>query len=720
MSRNWKKFMHAIRLTRCLTLLAAFVLLAGIPLLAADNQAAAQDKEKAAIEVLLSGSRPEKALACKQLAVYGTKQAVPELAPLLADEELASWARIALEAIPDPSADDALRKATDTLKGKLLIGAINSLGVRRDAGAVDRLKSHLKDDDADAAAAAAVALGHIGNAPATVALRRSLSRTTGRLRSAVAEGCILCAERLMEDGKEDDAAEIYEQVRKAELPKQIILEATRGEILARRAAGIPLLIEQLRSEDKKFFQLGLKTARELQGPEVADALAAELSHASTERAALLLHALADRTEHVVPPAVVEAAKSGPKPVRIAAIEFIGRWGEASSVPALLQIASEADKDVALAAKTALGGLHGDKVNAEIAARLADADTNSLAVLIELVGQRRIAATPELVKALHNPHAAIRRAALTALGNTVGPEGLSVLIAQVVSPKESGDLATAQKALRTASIRMPDRDSCAAELAAGLTRAPASAKAILLEIIGEVGGPKALEVIGTVMKSGDPELQDIGTRALGGWMSVDAAPVLLDLAKNTHDDKYQGRAIRGYIRLARQFAMPARQRAEMCQTALDAATRPAEQKLVLAVLQRFPSADTLEVAIKALEKPGMKEDARQTIVKMAQKLNGKSAEAEKMLAKAGIELPHVQIVKAEYGAGTTLKDVTQVLQAGAGVTPRITLPSPNYNESFGGDPAPGVVKQLKVRYQINGKAADATFAENAAIDLPVPK
>ena len=94
----------------------------------------------------------------------------------------------------------------------------------------------------------------------------------------------------------------------------------------------------------------------------------KLSHATADRAALLLRALADRADHVVPPAVVEAAKSGPKPVRIAAIEFIGRWGDASSVSALLQNASEADKDLAQAARTALGNLAGDKIDAEIADR----------------------------------------------------------------------------------------------------------------------------------------------------------------------------------------------------------------------------------------------------------------------------------------------------------------------------------------------------------------
>lgn len=60
-------------------------------------------REQKLIGVLKSGTAAEQAMACKELAIYGTKDAVASLAPLLADERLASWARIALEAIPDLS-----------------------------------------------------------------------------------------------------------------------------------------------------------------------------------------------------------------------------------------------------------------------------------------------------------------------------------------------------------------------------------------------------------------------------------------------------------------------------------------------------------------------------------------------------------------------------------------------------------------------------------------
>ena len=99
---------------------------------------------EASLLAMLRSSAPaaDKALACKHLAVFGSAAAVPELAPLLHDEQLASWARIALEAIPGSEADAALRNACGTLEGRLLMGAIHSLGVRRDPMAVELLRNN--------------------------------------------------------------------------------------------------------------------------------------------------------------------------------------------------------------------------------------------------------------------------------------------------------------------------------------------------------------------------------------------------------------------------------------------------------------------------------------------------------------------------------------------------------------------------------------------------
>ena len=92
-------------------------------------QAPASGSEDEYIAVLQSAASPaaDKAMACKKLAVVGSDAAVPELAKLLGDEHLASWARIPLEAIPGATASEALRTAAGSLDGLLLVGVVNSM-----------------------------------------------------------------------------------------------------------------------------------------------------------------------------------------------------------------------------------------------------------------------------------------------------------------------------------------------------------------------------------------------------------------------------------------------------------------------------------------------------------------------------------------------------------------------------------------------------------------
>lgn len=691
------------------------------PLRAAEDAATAAAQENELIAVLASDAAGgDKAIACKKLAIYGSSKAVPQLAPLLADPQLSSWARTALEVIPGPEADAALREAAAKLEGRVLIGVINSIGVRRDAKAMDVLTKRLGDDDAAVASAAAVALGHIGDAAATKALRAALAKAGDDVRSAVAEGCILCAEKLMHGGQADEAAKIYDEVRTAAVPKPRVLEATRGAILARGAKGVDLLIEQIRSPDKGFYYIGLTTARELKGREATEAIAAELANVGPDHAAALLAVLGDRNDPAAAPAVLGAVKSSPKPVRIAAIGVLGKFADASTVPALLDIAGEEDAELAAAAKETLAALKGEGIDAQIAKRLSKAEGKMLVSLIELVGARRIEATQDLTAALRQGDATTRTAALAALGETVVAKDLGVLIGEAVSPAHADDAEAAQKALRAAAVRMPDRERCATDLAAAMAKASGETKNMLLEILGAVGGEKALATLAAAAKGSDEQLQDTSTRLLGAWMSVDAGPALLDIAKTVKEEKYQIRALRGYIRLARQFAKSDAQRAEMCDKALASAGREQERKLVLQVLQLYPSVETLRVAVKASESEELKDDATRAALLIVQKIGGKDASAKELLDKIGLKPVKLEIIQAEYGAGDAKKDVTAMIRKQAGDLPLIGLASDSYNSAFGGDPAPGVVKQLKILYRMNGKQGEATFAENATILLPMPK
>ena len=686
-------------------------------------------KEQDLIAVLHSDApKAKKADACKDLAVYGSEKAVPELGKLLADDQLASWARIALEAIPGAASDQALRTSLDSLHGLLAVGAMNSIGVRRDVAAVKPLTGRLHDQDEIVASAAAVALGRIGNAEAAAALEPLLASAPAKVRSAVAEGLVLCAERSLKEGQAEQAVALYDAVRKAKVPHQRMLEATRGAIVARKDQGIPLLLEQLHSPDKKLFQMALGTAREFPGNQVDQALAHEIAHAEPERAALVIGAMADRPQTVVLSALQRAAESGPQPVRVAAVTAMGKAGNESCTDLLLHIALDPDADLAKTARSSLVDLPGQAVDQDLVTRLHGAQGKIYPLLIDLVGERRIKAVDDLVTALENSDDAVRVAALKALGTTVPADKLSVLIAQVVTPKHEEDAAEAERALKAACVRMPDRDACAKQLTAAIEGAPTATKIALLKIVGAVGGTEALASLGASAKANDAEVQDASSRLLGEWMTVDAAPVLLDLAKTAPGDKYRVRALRGYIRIARQFALPEPQRLEMCQTAMAVAVQPAEQKLVLDILKlkKYESPATLQLAVKFMKDfPKMNHEACQTALFIGRELgdekhSSSADEAREILSHAKLEKVKLEIVSAEYGATGKQKDVTKTLKKVASDVQLVSLPSPSYVAAFGGDPAPGTTKQLHVNYRINGKADDATFGENAIIILPMPR
>ena len=223
-----------------LTLTLAAALLA-----AASAASVAQQQEAELIAVLKSDAGQfEKHEACRILSHVATKKAVPTLAAMLGDEKMSHMARYALETIPDPSVDVALRDAMGKLKGRPLLGVIGSLGVRRDAQAVDAIARLLADPDAVTAQAAARALGQIGTPEAAKAIEAALAGASGAKQVNLCEGLFRCAEAMAAEGQAAQSLAIYDRLRSlSPAPQQVRAGALRGAILARQKEGIPLLLE---------------------------------------------------------------------------------------------------------------------------------------------------------------------------------------------------------------------------------------------------------------------------------------------------------------------------------------------------------------------------------------------------------------------------------------------------------------------------------------------
>ncbi|MCL4194805.1 MAG: hypothetical protein KJZ87_23910, partial [Thermoguttaceae bacterium] len=240
-----------------------YLILAAALLAVAASRSLAQEAELLAV-LRSESTREQKSAACRQLARVGTKEAVPVLAALLGDEEMSHMARYALETIPDPSADEALRDALGKVPARQRLGVIGSLGVRRDAKAVAPLAELLKQ--ADTAGAAARALGNIGTPDAAKALQDALPGASAADRLAICEGLFRCAEKLAAEGGSEASQAIYDHLRGlADAPHQVRTAALRGAALARGKEGIPLVLEAIRGADYALAAAAVRTAMEMPG-----------------------------------------------------------------------------------------------------------------------------------------------------------------------------------------------------------------------------------------------------------------------------------------------------------------------------------------------------------------------------------------------------------------------------------------------------------------------
>lgn len=501
-------------------------------------------QEDKLIAVLKSDAQlKEKTDACEALASLGTRQAVPALASLLADEQLSHMARFALEPIADPSVDEALRGALGKVKGRSLAGVISSLGVRKDPAAIEPLARLLADTDPDVAQAAARALGRIGGSAAQ-ALAGGLPASSGSTRLAVCEGLFLCAEAL----PDVEAAALYDTVRaQPDLPNQLRVAALRGAILRRGAKGLPLLVEAIRTEAYVPAADAIGMSKELPGAEVTLALAGELAQANEEKQILLLQALGCRGDAAATPALVPLAQSGSVGRRIAALHSLLQLADKAALPVLSDLVMDADASVSSVALAGLTGFSRQEADADLVRLLKVSDPKTRVAVIDAIGQRRVLlAVPVLLNQAGDSDAGVANASLKALGGLAGPAEFASVVHILIQGKT---VAAAEAALLAICSRAQDPAACTQTLVPVLAQVQGEPKLALLRVLGAIGDPQALVAVRAAAADTDAAVKEAAVRVLCDWPNSAALPDLAEIVRTSENEKFKILAQRAQVRLA---------------------------------------------------------------------------------------------------------------------------------------------------------------------------
>ena len=563
----------------------------------------------------------DKAKACQRLAIIGTSKSVPVVAKLLGHSGLSHYARLALEANPSSEVDQVFRDALAKLNGRQLVGVINSIATRKDRQAVDALVSLASRDDTEVAAAALSALGQLATPESIRAVQQALTDKP-LLRVTAADACLTAADRLLLTGKNAAALVILAALRKAELPKHINVASRLGQIRAGSQNVNELMNSYLRDKDLNLFRIGLELAHHLTDAKTTAELVKQLDALPPARQLLLMHALGDRGDASALPTVIGAADSDDVNMKIAAVRVLGMLGDGSVVSILLKAAVSDNEVLATTARDSLALLGGDDVDNQVANRLKNSDGQARLVLVDVAGRRGISRViPLLLKYVSSDDPQLRNSAIDGLGMTVGLKDFPQLLDQMLAMGSSPSAKPMKEALRKACQRMGDRDAASQVLLDRMSDAATAAQIELMDLLIYVGGQQALAGAQAAAEGDDTSAADAATRALGRWLTPDAAPLLLELAKSGNP-AYRVRCLRGYIRIIRQFGLRPGQRLQMSRKAFSAATRDEERKLVLDTLTRFPSVQGLRMVTPHLGNASLREDASKAAVAIAEKIVGK--------------------------------------------------------------------------------------------------
>lgn len=552
---------------------------------------------------------------CRQLRQAGSERSVSALVPLVADKDLATVARWALQSIPGPKVDKALRDAACQLQGDLLVGVVCTIGARRDCQAVPLLAPLTSDEERAVVEAALYALGQIGNKEALAAVQAASAPDC--LKRCRFHAMLLCAERMANEGQSTEASAVYRDLYEQSGDVAIQIGALRGILTRDPDKAPPLVAAALTAEDTKLRSSAAKFACELGGAEILAPVLSELSTLPKDVQTAILRMV---NEKATLPAVLAAADSSEEGIRVAALGAIGRLGDESVVPRLLPIATAGSGSEQAAARKSLQQLRGTDVDRALVAVAQDGETAQRIEAIRTLAARNATfVVPALLDLAEDAEQTVRIEAIGAVGAVAGCQAYPRMLQILTAAESEKDRGAAEKASiaigqRTQAIR-PD---WAAERV--LTVMPdqcADVRCALLRVLATIQSDKSLDGLREAIGDTDASVRDTAVRGLVNW--PDAAPIkdLLELARSSESQVHKVLALRGVTRMAvLPDNRPAPQNVKLLADAINVAARPEEKKLVLGALAEIGHPEALELALGYLSDESLEAEAAAAVVKIA--------------------------------------------------------------------------------------------------------
>jgi hypothetical protein len=234
--------------------------------------------------------------------------------------------------------------------------------------------------------------------------------------------------------------------------------------------------------------------------------------------------------------------------------------------------------------------------------------------------------PVLLDDAVSDNAALRSGAMNTLRQLAEPGDVARLLQALLRTEKGREREEAEKTIVAVCDKVPEAEQRAALVinAPGLNWSAAGSNAelaIVLPVLGRLGGSKAQQVVQDALGSPQSEIHQAAVQALVNWPTPTVSPDLLKLAEGAADAKERQLALRGLIRVnSLTPTLPGDKsnapRLGMLKKAMELATGDEERNLVLDGLALIKDIETLRYVLPFLEHKALGQRACRTVVELA--------------------------------------------------------------------------------------------------------
>ena len=570
------------------------------------------------------------------LSTIGGAESVTALASALSNAGSREMARFALTRIPTGEAAQALRTALEKENDpEFQLALINSLGSRRDGGAVDILAAHAAADrPLDVRLAAIEALSRIPSAIDRSeilfgALPPASDASRARERLRVFDALVDMGETQFPVSRSKKLFARLLEISSSphERCAAIIGLGSTGEDAA--------VLIALTDADREIQGAALEGLRRMPSSVIYDITGDLISDVKLPGAlrARVLRLISGRHDRDAATLASLALKNGDADVRKAALSVLEGSTDGQVAAALISAIREGAPVASEGAAGVLGRLPGDAATAAIARAAKEASGDGAVPFIRALALREgPGVAPALLAAAASASEAVRIAAYGGVGNLRSAEGLAILLAATERGEKERQAAEAAL-IKFASPEDQKRIVDAARRASG------PARATLLAVAGRRESSEAVALLLEAARDADESIRVAAIEGLSRQKDPAVAAVLVEAAESG-PEKVRPVAVLGALRFGRQLEQNDRPAAlGIYHKALALASRNEERREAIEGIGRVGEAGSLALLKPYLEgrERSLKLQAAAAVLPIAAKLGDARKDEAVALLKAALPL-----------------------------------------------------------------------------------